>query len=520
MNERPSWDEIFIEECELHSRRSTCLSRKVGAVAVKEHRVLATGYNGAPPGVEHCRECLRRKLGVPSGERHEICLEGNTVIKLLDGTYKTIKELSEKKEDFWVYSIDLKTGSIVPALATNPRKTKTVNEITEITLDNNYLIKCTHDHEILLRSGCYKKASDLKIGDSLMPMYYNFSYNNGYESISNTIKARCEKWGDCYIGSTYTIPTHRLVYKHLLGEIKEDEVIHHKNEVITCNTPENLECIKKNHHSSIHSQSRSADFYKKFSAAGVKKQKILIENDPSFLQNMRENGRRNMKANWSNDEFVEKNKETSKITAMKMAEKYNSNKECIKNRCIGKIIKGINELSSRSGVILTSENYEETRLKHPISKKKKECGNVAPKIKNILKYFDNIETAIDIAMKNNHRVLSVKKTYVEDTDVFDISVPEYENFAIYTGDNSCIFVHNCRGLHAEQNLIIQAAYFGASLKNSTIYCNTAPCNICMKMLVSIKPERIVYKSHYSDNYADDVARKSGFVLIINEKTGF
>ncbi len=78
----------------------------------------------------------------------------------------------------------------------------------------------------------------------------------------------------------------------------------------------------------------------------------------------------------------------------------------------------------------------------------------------------------------------------------------------------------CRGLHAEQNLIIQAAYFGASLKNSTIYCNTAPCNICMKMLVSIKPERIVYKSHYSDNYADDVARKSGFVLIINEKTGF
>ena len=73
MNERPSWDEIFIEECELHSRRSTCLSRKVGAVAVKEHRVLATGYNGAPPGVEHCRECLRRVLGVPSGERHEIC---------------------------------------------------------------------------------------------------------------------------------------------------------------------------------------------------------------------------------------------------------------------------------------------------------------------------------------------------------------------------------------------------------------------------------------------------------------
>jgi dCMP deaminase len=59
----------------LASRRSTCLRRAVGAVLVKDRRVLATGYNGVPSGVTHCEAtgCLREKLNVPSGERHELC---------------------------------------------------------------------------------------------------------------------------------------------------------------------------------------------------------------------------------------------------------------------------------------------------------------------------------------------------------------------------------------------------------------------------------------------------------------
>lgn len=59
----------------LVSGRSTCLRRKVGALAVKERRILATGYNGAPSGLDHCAEigCLRETMGVPSGQRHEIC---------------------------------------------------------------------------------------------------------------------------------------------------------------------------------------------------------------------------------------------------------------------------------------------------------------------------------------------------------------------------------------------------------------------------------------------------------------
>lgn len=64
-----------MEMAELVSTRSTCLRRAVGAVIVKDGHVLSTGYNGAPKGVPHCSEtgCLREKLNVPSGTRHELC---------------------------------------------------------------------------------------------------------------------------------------------------------------------------------------------------------------------------------------------------------------------------------------------------------------------------------------------------------------------------------------------------------------------------------------------------------------
>ncbi|MCQ9207922.1 MAG: cytidine/deoxycytidylate deaminase family protein [Omnitrophica bacterium] len=72
---RPSWDEYFLGIARFVSKRSTCLRRKVGALIVKDRRILATGYNGTPSGITHCAKlgCLRRKLNIPSGQRHELC---------------------------------------------------------------------------------------------------------------------------------------------------------------------------------------------------------------------------------------------------------------------------------------------------------------------------------------------------------------------------------------------------------------------------------------------------------------
>lgn len=84
---RPAWDEYFMEMAEVVRKRSTCLRRGVGAVSVLDNRIMATGYNGVPVGIEHCdvRGCLREELNVPSGERHELCrglhAEQNAIIQ-------------------------------------------------------------------------------------------------------------------------------------------------------------------------------------------------------------------------------------------------------------------------------------------------------------------------------------------------------------------------------------------------------------------------------------------------------
>ena len=71
----------------LVAKRSTCLRRQVGSLLVKDKKILATGYNGAPSRSEHCLDtgCLREKLRIPSGERHELCrglhAEQNAIIQ-------------------------------------------------------------------------------------------------------------------------------------------------------------------------------------------------------------------------------------------------------------------------------------------------------------------------------------------------------------------------------------------------------------------------------------------------------
>ncbi len=73
--DRPSWDDYFMQITHMVATRATCLRRKVGAILVRDKHILTTGYNGPPAGLPHCDElggCLRDKLGVASGERHEI----------------------------------------------------------------------------------------------------------------------------------------------------------------------------------------------------------------------------------------------------------------------------------------------------------------------------------------------------------------------------------------------------------------------------------------------------------------
>ncbi len=84
---RPDSDEYFLKIASVVAERSTCHRHHVGAVAVRDKHILATGYNGAPSGLKDCLElgCLRNELNIPSGTRQEICrgihAEQNVIIQ-------------------------------------------------------------------------------------------------------------------------------------------------------------------------------------------------------------------------------------------------------------------------------------------------------------------------------------------------------------------------------------------------------------------------------------------------------
>jgi len=84
---RPSWQDYFMSITELVAQRATCTRRYVGAILVRDKRIISTGYNGAPSGISHCLDvgCLREQQGIPSGERHELCrglhAEQNAIIQ-------------------------------------------------------------------------------------------------------------------------------------------------------------------------------------------------------------------------------------------------------------------------------------------------------------------------------------------------------------------------------------------------------------------------------------------------------
>lgn len=86
---RPSWDEYFLMLAKLVSARSTCNSRKTGAIIVRSNRILATGYNGAVHGAPHCIDkgpdfCFRRSIGAHDGDKYNYCLSSHAEVNAID----------------------------------------------------------------------------------------------------------------------------------------------------------------------------------------------------------------------------------------------------------------------------------------------------------------------------------------------------------------------------------------------------------------------------------------------------
>ena len=182
------------------------------------------------------------------------CLQGDTKIKLLDGTTPTVKEMLdrfESGEQLYVYSVDEK-GDFKPGIVEKVWITGNKSDFIEVTLDNEEKILTTPEHLYMLRNGDYLPAAELKVGQSLMPMYFN--YKNGYELFMPNSSAK--GW--------------RSIYKEVADYFKSDEIekaksrvnpndnmkyevaIHHKDFNKTNNVPENLQIMTAKEHWDYH----------------------------------------------------------------------------------------------------------------------------------------------------------------------------------------------------------------------------------------------------------------------------
>jgi dCMP deaminase len=120
-------------------------------------------------------------------------------------------------------------------------------------------------------------------------------------------------------------------------------------------------------------------------------------------------------------------------------------------------------------------------------------------------YF--IEITRLVAKRSTCLRRQVGAVLVKDKNILDIGCLR-EKLGIPSGERHEL----CRGLHAEQNAIIQAAKHGTSIDGATLYCNTMPCIICSKMVINAGIKRVVYLSGYPDQLAEDMIRESGVIV--------
>lgn len=368
----------------------------------------------------------------------DCCLAAETKIPLLDGTVKTIKELSDEGGEYWVYSND-GNGNMVPGKAHSARITG-FRELIKITLDNGEVLECTEDHRIMLKTGEYKEAGKLTTKDSLMPLYRKISDESngmvGYEM--------------CHVDDAWLF-THHIVRDHFdMKQDKSKTVCHHKDINKRNNVPENLQMVSWKEHQKMHGDVGSANFKKMWeneeyvewrnSDIYRKQQSYVIKEkwqDPEYRDTMLNalyNGER-AKNNFEEDRkrIIKMNKDPEMAKKQRAWQKTKEGQAKLKKDMLNKNKNPNHQRKCMRarilGFINTIDDLEKYNEKKP---------KLLPKLENIYKYFDKNENIIELANNYNHKIVKIERTGRTE-EVYDLTVDKYHNFAIESG----IYVHNC-----------------------------------------------------------------------------
>jgi len=315
----------------------------------------------------------------------EVCIAGHTKIPLLDGTEETIENLSHRESPFWVYSCNEK-GRIVHGKASNARKTGESRKVLRVVLDNGEAFECTPEHRVLMRDGNYIEAQNLKVGESVMPLYRRKELitqsaspkRNGNKQYEQVFQPKLGKWEF----------THRMV----MQKCPKGWVRHHKDFNRFNNSPENLELMKHEEHFILHkelAQSRTAEWNKKMLSSG---------NHP--LQ-----------------KYTQTEKHKSKSRARIQAYNKSDHHRKIAAELGRKMFKSFVWDERRKAISSAGSkiaNHNRWHLKRGITKP--DC---------------------DLCAHNNHKIQRIEDAGI--ADVYDLTVEGTHNFALSCG----AFVHNC-----------------------------------------------------------------------------
>lgn len=331
------------------------------------------------------------------------CFTGDTKVPLLDGKDYEIKDLVDKGE-FVVYSI--KNNDRITTAKATAKLTRKDQPLVKVTLDNNESIRCTLDHQFMMRDGTYKEAQFLQPNDSLMPLYKKVDRSR-YVLVQQPYSKKWQR-------------AHWIVGRSgLMGDVPKFDnqrtIIHHQNFNESDNTPENLEFMGDGDHSRYH--------------------RSLVERNtywhPDFERKRIEAVRRYFKS------------ETGRIQAkLRISKRFKT--------WVDKNSEEVQEWKKQKGemgkkVLVDYNKSEKGRAKSSeISSRVHDCPICGRKVKS---YFGLYSHKKKCEKTLNHKVTSIE-FLTECEDVYCLNVPDFGNFALSAG----VFVHNCGMVSVKTNL--------------------------------------------------------------------